>query len=115
VVEVLEELQQSMPDVDVDGPALVEKRPKRVAKRRAKPAAPAPPVVSPEPQQPLPLTCTAAKTQTTVRRVARRRNKGAPPSALCTKKAQNQDDEENEVQDKENVKPLANRLKKMRL
>jgi hypothetical protein len=34
---------------------------------------------------------------------------------LCTKKAQNQDDEENEVQDKENVKPLANRLKKMRL
>jgi hypothetical protein len=48
---VLEELRQSLPDMDEDEPALVEqeKRPKRVAKRRAKPTA-ASLVVSPDPQ-----------------------------------------------------------------
>jgi hypothetical protein len=53
--------------------------------------------------------------QPKVRRVVRRRNKVllAPASASCA--PTQDDDEEQVVEDKENVKPLANRLKKMRL
>jgi serine/threonine protein kinase len=129
-VEVLEELKQSLHGQSEDEneaavaapspPPVVElevTRPKRLAKRRAKPAVP-PAQADGKQEQPAPqaVVPTASvvltpQQQPTVRRAVRRRNKVllAPASASCTP---TQDEEE---VDKENVKPLANRLKKMRL
>ena len=133
-VEVLEELKQSLHSQSEDEneaaaaapsplPELEVKRPKRLAKRRAKPAVP-PPQADEKPEQPagsqavVPTACMVLtpQQQPKVRRVVRRRNKVllAPASASCAP-TQDDDEEEQVVEDKENVKPLANRLKKMRL
>lgn len=128
-VEVLEELKQSLHsqnEAAVAAPSpppaveLEVTRPKRLAKRRAKPAVALAPAdgkqEQPAPQAVVPTACVVlTPQQPKVRRAVRRRNKVllAPASASC---APTQDDDEEEVvEDKENVKPLANRLKKMRL
>lgn len=133
-VEVLEELKQSLHSQSEDEneaaaaaapsplPELEVKRPKRLAKRRAKPAVPPPQAdekqEQPAPQAVVPTACMVLtpQQQPKVRRVVRRRNKVllAPASASCAP-TQDDDEEEQVVEDKENVKPLANRLKKMRL
>ena len=112
MVEVLEELQRSLPEqaTQQQQPMQVEKRPKRVAKRRAKPLAQ-------DQQNPLPEEKQTAGGQVAkpeqrvltpqrIKRVAKRRGKDIT-ALVCT--VADEDAEE----DKENVKPLTNRLKKM--
>jgi hypothetical protein len=111
VVEALEELKRSLPEESataVQQPMELEKRPKRVAKRRFKPAQ------QQTEAQPEEAAATSTvvdnKPCTPVRRVAKRRQV-APPTPTPSCAAGGQQKEAND--DKENVKPLVRRLSQL--